>query len=1276
MSDGLQDAKDAFLPPWLQADRGTGPRPIGIAATGPGEDDDERVDGVPRRIYEQLGLAAPEPVGGTESRLPALLQGAAAGLIEPATLIPSVGLYREKLRMANQDSVLGKLAYAMGYGASSLIPGAASYKLARAGLGVLRGAELLKAADTVTRITNAQRFTEGAIAGSIYVAGMDADSWQEKLTQVAISAPLAGVLDVGISAAMRAVSGTAVAGKVSERVSRAATESLAKGEIDNEFNATVIAKALSFADELYPQNQTLGAKGEDVAVKRASLLAGIERLGLGTLRSGEMRIMQSFDPRGNDVAKLLERLKDVVDSHVVPRGATTDVLVGKSGEVPGKLVGLYKRYGYLPGQVGRKDGAEFVALRAEKGRIVAHKFGDPFDGTAYKFDPGELAWTSYAVTGKPKTLALQRLVADFTEKHTLYPEAGFNKAFSEFIKGLELSEPDALELRGLLAKQQLKAIESLGGEYRQMAEQIKKGFEGQIDAKDLPRSNLYSESASQGYLARPFRGEDGKVRVNLVDLVSGEQLNLANESVARLFLQQRQRSPRDLLNVIAPDLPFSSDLIHMKPVPPPELYSQSALTDFSGADPGGRFLSGRLRGLSFILPRFMVLKRVQDTMIREGIVGPGGRTPAVFDLAESVRLGTMARANEAEPFRQRIANLWSQYKSTVRNENFPGVIAMLEAPAGDRAAVTKQFGLNGSEVKLSEDMRTFFADILKPLLKSENIDITPDKVIEHYFPHYRVRPFDGQVSSIPRPKDIESGAHTRVIKFLSEMDRMGTMSQWETNPFLVMSRYTGAAFAKMHIAKPAAELQALIRNLPSEGDWGLTKRLLSEYVVLALGGGDDMTHTLLDNFLVGLSEKLGMDLSHAGRARIVNNMLTANYGAFMGFRPALAIRNLTQVIFTTYPVLGSKYTSTGMTAALTDWSETVAEMLAKGVIKPGGVGAPIEDTLVRQRFNTVLREYAGDRIGTLEKVTELVAEFGHFSLSGEIQVGERTIPIGLYSRSDVINRAIAWKGGRAMARDAISEWVQHQDDAKLLKATRMSFFGETRTRDFLQLVKNNRREAAEDYVGRVVSDETQFIYNMGAGPAAFSSIWGRLFGQYATWPAWYLDILGNGLSRGDAADKLLFLRRSAVAHAAIVGAGMGVGINVWRWLPVTSFLWGGSPMWDFGVDVTNVLGGLNVRGEPTAAAQITLSQYGLGGGDKSAGERAYSLYKNTLGTFTPGMILVDDIYRGVQEPNEKDALLRGIGFHPAGSDWPKANFDVVRRGQAGAATSRRDITGQ
>ena len=113
--------------------------------------------------------------------------------------------------------------------------------------------------------------------------------------------------------------------------------------------------------------------------------------------------------------------------------------------------------------------------------------------------------------------------------------------------------------------------------------------------------------------------------------------------------------------------------------------------------------------------------------------------------------------------------------------------------------------------------------------------------------------------------------------------------------------------------------------------------------------------------------------------------------------------------------------------------------------------------------------------------------------------------------------------------------------------------------------------AAREY-GKILVEDTQFIYNGSNAPSVFRGNVGRLFGQFGTWPIAFTEYMWQNTMGGGGQDwASKFMSRWAVQKAALMGMGAGLGVDTSSWNYANPLTFQGGP-WFQAIRDVSILG--------------------------------------------------------------------------------------------------------
>ncbi len=427
----------------------------------------------------------------------------------------------------------------------------------------------------------------------------------------------------------------------------------------------------------------------------------------------------------------------------------------------------------------------------------------------------------------------------------------------------------------------------------------------------------------------------------------------------------------------------------------------------------------------------------------------------------------------------------------------------------------------------------------------------------------------------------------REIRFVNEMRRFGVMDIYELDAFVAAGRYLRGGANKQFLAQPWREVKRLISNVD---DRSVTLPLT--YYLEAIRGVEfTETRAMMQATMRNVFERLPGVARTSETARVADDfaltLLSMSYQATMGFRPGLAIRNLTQTLQTTWTLFGSH-------------PGLFPRAVAAALTREGRDAAAAAGAVARRSVPV----FAGEEI--LEEMPRFLARMSEVSLK-------------MYTGADEMNRAIAYHMGRLSAEEAIKNFARRSigvTDVRQLDKLRRRLLTESNAaaydrpviNEFLKRLRLDAADAAS-FLGKRASDVTQFLYGRGNQPRWWRSAGGRFLGQFGTWPMWYVNFVGStlrnlGENAGRAA-QARFLGRLAIANMAVIAAGREVlQLDLGRWAAYNSVFYTGGPGAEVIVGLGSAIRGLSQlatlsdAGQPFGRARVTegvniLSRVGL-----------------------------------------------------------------------------------
>jgi hypothetical protein len=178
----------------------------------------------------------------------------------------------------------------------------------------------------------------------------------------------------------------------------------------------------------------------------------------------------------------------------------------------------------------------------------------------------------------------------------------------------------------------------------------------------------------------------------------------------------------------------------------------------------------------------------------------------------------------------------------------------------------------------------------------------------------------------------------------------------------------------------------------------------------------------------------------------------------------------------------------------------------------------------------------------------------------------------------------------------------------------------------------NLDSAAREY-GKILVEDTQFIYNGINAPLSFRGNVGRLFGQFGTWPIAFTEFaIQNTMGGGGADWRRKFLGRYAQQKLALYSVGTALGVDTSTWNFAMPLTFQGGPWFQAFRD----------------AAVLTSSQNEFDRRKARGGLNRMVGYMGTpfgTGVFNPLGGVTTDLLQARAERNPLEAIMLATGFN-------------------------------
>lgn len=343
--------------------------------------------------------------------------------------------------------------------------------------------------------------------------------------------------------------------------------------------------------------------------------------------------------------------------------------------------------------------------------------------------------------------------------------------------------------------------------------------------------------------------------------------------------------------------------------------------------------------------------------------------------------------------------------------------------------------------------------------------------------------------------------------------------------------------------------------------------------------------------------------------RMSSNMASWFGGSAMSGRMALPIRNLTQSLLPALKV-GHKRVFQAYKDIYGDNREKFVPRMLKDLGMPESGNQPVQ-----------------------------LLEAGENFLANKIWRGMRDLQnTGLrpFRWSDKNNRLVAFRSGElAIEQESKALLANKASWEEFLFATGLKGSPKVVQRRIKALLQGtehpNVQQAAREYGKQMVAD-TQFLYGGLNAPLAFKGTFGRLFGQFGTWPIGFTEYMHQNISGNGFAWGSKFAGNYGIQKSILAGMGIAAGVDTSSWNYANPLTFQGGPWFQLFRD-TSVLATSVNEFERREAFSNFRRMTGITG----------NLHTGTLNPFGAA---TGDVLQGVAEAGDPlRAMLLTLGFN-------------------------------
>jgi hypothetical protein len=465
----------------------------------------------------------------------------------------------------------------------------------------------------------------------------------------------------------------------------------------------------------------------------------------------------------------------------------------------------------------------------------------------------------------------------------------------------------------------------------------------------------------------------------------------------------------------------------------------------------------------------------------------------------------------------------------------------LETPAEAKPKVATELNLTNEELAIANKVRGLYDEAFTEL------GINPELYLEDYVS--RIRKVEGMDPDLVKPSGRLAPEHT---KFFGEMVRSGELDPREEDLASILSTYFRLGLRKKVMGDAFEEAGKMVNLKTPEGEFvlGSLQPYFKRHLEL-LRGRPDASQKVVEGVFGAVTDTFNAGLAKVNKTLpaslqipeiklpedAMRRWMLFSYAGSMGLRPMVPIRDSTQLLLTTYPLLGEKYLGVGLQKAFgvfKGYAQSDAWQIAEQY------GALMHENPLHNLITSGYQSAADS--GTLTKLADWMLK-----------------PLLISNNS---NRLISFWGHSEKALNAIQQFALHGDLKRFTKDSGAWVLDSNLKDSFIKELQATTPDKWRDLsfrLGKELTDVSQWNYHRGASPGLYKYALGRLFGQYGTWPLNYVNYTKRLLTQGDAADRVATGARLASMHAAVLSTLESFGVDGGQWVFTQPMAYGGGP---------------------------------------------------------------------------------------------------------------------
>lgn len=473
-----------------------------------------------------------------------------------------------------------------------------------------------------------------------------------------------------------------------------------------------------------------------------------------------------------------------------------------------------------------------------------------------------------------------------------------------------------------------------------------------------------------------------------------------------------------------------------------------------------------------------------------------------------------------------------------------------------RADFAKIHGLTGAELGAAAAIENVYKSL------ANVFGIKDAKRINGYISHIRKYSDLGEV----RVKELYPELNKIEQEFFANLPRVGNIVELNKDPIDVLLRYINAGFRSQHLSTgmmdariAANEAASVIANtkhkharLAGEALKRHTEAFLKE-VNESSTDVEALTHAAYMEYMK--SHGIGQDAANGTLSAFLSayNPLSSNAllknieFAAQGFRPIAGIRDL--VAFTQIFTMrfGVDYLADGAKNFSTIWK---SRKLLQELGETPGLAMTFAESSTEQATREALDAVMGN-VQMLPAAFDALREAG-FKASLQPTVYE-------------LAHAFTYSIVKGRALESMGKFMKkHIGRSELENQIHLDTYSPATIQKFNELLEAGKIEQAATFLAKDAGYEIVGHFGKANSPRLMWNQWGRVLGQFGQWPAWFLNVSADLLTRGKGKTRAKNAAYIAASVGAFAAAQSATGFNLQSWSmdPRNSLQYKGSPTWN------------------------------------------------------------------------------------------------------------------